>query len=208
MAGIGDDIKEVFGEVGVSFKIIRDSVDLSGEFLDSASNEQITKPFIREFFLEASLSFDTLVIDGDVIEFLPSGETGEKYLVMNKTAEIFENEVIGFAGVLYRSNVSGELLRPSGESAWDDSYRKKTEFEVVRSVSFGLQTEPLFGGELEDVELGLINIEKHELYLPSRYGVKELDRYSPVSGEWYRVESIKTRRYKGVDVVVLGEDTR
>ena len=58
------------------------------------------------------------------------------------------------------------------------------------------------------MELGTIGIEKHEMYIPSIYYVQELDRFSPASGEYYRVESIKQRRFKGVDVVVLSEDTR
>ena len=35
-----------------------------------------------------------------------------------------------------------------------------------------------------------------------------MDRYEAVSGEFYRVETIKKRRYSGIDVVELGEDTR
>lgn len=206
--GIAADLKEVFEEVGISYKILRDSGDVSGEFLDFEPNEQITKPFIREYFLEVSLASDTEAIGGDVVEFLPSGETGDKYLLMNKTADIFENEIIKYDGVLYKVNVSGEILRSSGE-VWDDNYRKGYGFKVVKTTAYGLQVEPLFGGELEDnTDLALIGLEKHELYVPSSYGIQELDQYISNSGEYYRVESIKARRYKGVDVIILGEDTR
>jgi hypothetical protein len=70
-------------------------------------------------------------------------------------------------------------------------------------------TEPLFSGDLDtDEQLGLIGIKKDELYIPKSYGIQVLDRYQPVSGEYYQVESIKIRRFPGVDVAILGEDTR
>lgn len=207
--GLGTDIKEVFSEVGIAYNILR-SETISGEYLDWEPNSQVTKPFIREFFLECTFANDTKAVDGDVIQFMPSGEIygGDKYLIMNKTPDIFENEILAFAGVLYKCNVSGELLRPSGE-VWDRNYRKAPAFHIVSGEVHALFTEPLFGGELEtEEELSLLGIEKQDLYVPTSYGVQPLDRFIPASGEVYLVESIKKRRFKGVDVAVLSEDTR
>uniref|UniRef100_A0A6M3J720 Uncharacterized protein n=1 Tax=viral metagenome TaxID=1070528 RepID=A0A6M3J720_9ZZZZ len=213
MSGIATDIKSVYAEVGIKFDIVRDSGIISGEYLDWEPNQQVTKPFIREFFLECALAYDTDASEGEVIQFMPSGEVngGERYLLMNKTPDIFENEIIKYDGVLYKCNVSGELFRPSGEAEWDttQTYRKVTSFEQVREVAFALQSESLFGSDMDtNEELGLLGIEKHELYIPLSFGIQELDRYSPVSGEYYRVDSIKKRRFKGVDVCILSEDTR
>lgn len=209
MVGLGVDISEVLDEVGIGYDIVSSGEEQrSGEFLDAESNSQVTKPFIREFFLEVTFSADTLVTDGDVLQFRHSGDVySDRYMVMNKTSAVFENEITSYDGVLYKCNVSGELARPSGE-ARNSEYTKFNVFSPVNSEAFALQTEPLFGGELEDMELGVIGIEKHEMYIPTLYGIKELDRYSPSSGEYYKVESIKQRRFKGVDVVVLSEDTR
>lgn len=209
-SGLGDDIKEVFQEVGILFNINRTPV-LSGEYLDWEPNSQVTKPFIREFFLESTFAYDTLVVEGDVIQFMPSGEAaGDKYLVMNKTPSLFENEIIDHAGVLYKVNVSGELRRPSGEAEWStQTYHKVAQFTTIAAEVPALQTEPLFGGELEvEEELGLLGIEKQELYVPISYGIQALDRYHTASGEYYMVESVKKRRFKGIDVCVLSEDTR
>lgn len=209
MSLLGIDIKDVFSEVGISFNILR-TPTISGEFLDYEPNSQVTKPFIREFFLECTFPYDTDTIDGDVIQFMPSGEVngGDKYLVMNKTPDIFENQVISFAGVLYKSNVSGELLRPSGESGWDSNYKKVPRYNQISNNVHALFTEPLFGGELEqDEELALLGLEKQELYIPTSFGVQPFDRFIPTSGEMYRIESVKKRRFKGVDVCVLSEDT-
>jgi len=70
-------------------------------------------------------------------------------------------------------------------------------------------TEPLFGTdtEIED-ELGVMGIERSELYIPSSYGITELDRYQPYSGEYYMVKKVLERRFSGVDVCELIEDNR
>ena len=203
---IGPDIKEVYEEVGITFTLIRESGDVSGEYLHFHLNRQVTKPFIREFFLESFFAYDTDVQAGEVVKF---DTTEDAYLVMNKTPQLFENEIIQYHGVLYKCNVSGELQRPSGEDEWDSNYRKQTTFEVIKSNCYALQTEALYGHDIDtDEELGMIGVENHELYLPASVGVQQLDRYVPVSGEDYRVDTIKKRRYNAIDVVELSKETR
>jgi len=203
---LGEDIEEAIEDVGTAFTILRDSGDVTGEYLDFEINTQITKTFIREFFLEATLSYNTSAIAGDLIKF---DITENVYLVMNKTPELFENAIITNECTLYKANVSGELLRPSGE-AWDtQTYHKETQWNSIKSNCYALQTEALYGHDLDtDEELGLIGVENHELYIPHSTGVQKLDRYESVSDEYYRVETIKTRRYGNVDVIELGEDRR
>ncbi len=203
---IGDDIKETFEDVGTAYIVLRDIGNVSGEYLDYSINRQITKPFIREFFLEATLSYDSEVITGDTIRF---DTTSDVYLVMNKTPELFENAVVTNECTLYKTNVSGELLRPSGEAWATQTYRKEPQWQTVKSDCYALQTEALYGHDLDtDEELGLLGVENHELYIPHSVGLQVLDRFEPASGEYYRVETIKTRRYPNIDVAEMGEDTR
>ena len=202
----GQDIKEALADIGPTITIIRDSGNIAGEYVDYETNAQVTKPFIREFFLEAMVSFDTDLVPGDVLDI---DVIGERYLLMNKTPTIIEGEVGYYDSVFYKCNVSGELLRPSGEVRSAQTYHKTPVFTGERSVCYALLTEPLFSGDLETEEqLGLLGIHKEELYIPSSYGIQVLDRYQPVSGEYYVVESIKARRFAQIDVAILGEDTR
>lgn len=202
----GQDIKEALADIGPTITIIRDSGNIEGEYVDYDTNAQVTKPFIREFFLEAMVSYDTDLVPGDVLEIDP---TGVRYMLMNKTPEIVEGEIAFYNSVFYKCNVSGELLRPSGEVRSAQTYQKASVFASERSVCYALLTEPLFSGDLEtDEQLGLLGIHKEELYIPSSFGIKVLDRYQPVSGEYYVVESIKTRRFADIDVAILGEDNR
>lgn len=204
--GIGIDLREVLDEVGVGITILRSGGSVSGEYIDIEPNSQVTKPFIREYFLEATFPDDTSGIVGDIVEFNP---TRTRYLLMNKSPAIFENSIYGYDAVLYKCNVSGQLVRPSGEVWPSQTYHKTMEWEVIESECFGLQTEPLFGHDLEtEEEIGLLGIERHELYVPSSVGIQVHDRFEPVSGEFYRVETFRKRRFSNVDIVELAEDTR
>lgn len=203
---IGEDIKEVLEEIGSPFETLRDETLLSGEFLRYFENKQVTKPFIREFFLEAELAYDTQTIPGDVLS-IPTHES--KYIVMNKTPVELEGSVYKYSAVLHKSNVSGEILRPSGEADWPDAtYHKEIAWQSIKTSAYALLTEALFGNEVEEVAYGNLSMHSNELYIPSKYGIKVQDRYVAVSGEHYEVTSVRRRRYPSVDVCTVREDVR
>jgi hypothetical protein len=208
---LGADIKEVYTDVGAAYSATRIGPGVSGEletgYLDFELNRQVTKPFIREYFIEASLPYDTVSAVGDVIEFTADGR---KFLLMNLTPDLFENAVFEYQGVLYKCNIlAGKLERSSGED-WDtQTYHKEHVWDVIDDNIPALVTESLFGHSLEtDVELGMLGLERHELYISASYGIKPLDRFTPVSGEWYMITTVKRRRYDGIDVAELETDTR
>uniref|UniRef100_A0A6H1ZAI6 Uncharacterized protein n=1 Tax=viral metagenome TaxID=1070528 RepID=A0A6H1ZAI6_9ZZZZ len=203
--GIGADIKDIFADVGSAITIIRDSGTVTGEYLDSEINRQITKPFVANYFRNASFQYDTEIIAGDVIQFEVDDT---RHLVMSKRAEAFENEVVTWEGTLYLCNVSGELSRPTSTRSAQTYHREET-FEPVKSTCHALMTEALYGHDLEtDEELGLMGLENHELYIPASVGPQILDRYEGASGEYSMIATIKKRRYENVLVCGLEVDTR
>jgi hypothetical protein len=203
---IGPDIKEAIWDVGVFYDILLPVTLPDQEKLVYKGNAQATKPFIREFFLEATLSYDTLVIPGAVIKISTSAVP---YIIMNKTPSLFEDAVIENKVVLYKCNVSGELARISGEVGWNPSYKKTPVFEVIRASAYALQTEILAGSGIRtEQEIGAISTDRQDLYVPTYYDIKELDRYTPVSGENYMVKAVKKRLYDNVDVCELVPDRR
>lgn len=203
---IGPDIEEVLDEVGTSYKILRDSGDLTGEKTYFKANSQVTKPFIREFFLEAWFPYNTLAVGGDYVQFIT---TGDIYIVMNITPMMFEDSIIKYDVVLYKCNVVLDILRPYESDNWDSNYQKLTTWQMVKGQVYGLLTTPLYGHDLvTDEELGYLGLEVHELYLPESLRVQTLDRIRLTSTSYYRVETIKPRRYEGVDVFEVGEDSR
>jgi hypothetical protein len=202
---IGPDIKEAIVEVGTKYNIIRDAGDIPGEYLDFESNAQVTKPFIREFFLEGQLTYDSQVVAGDTIQFTT---TLKKYFIMNVTPEMFENTIISYQAVLYKTNEVVTIYRPS-EQRNVNTYLMETTWIPVETNRPILITAPLFGIDLEtDEQLGLIGLQIHEVFVPTNYDIQVLDRFHLSSGEYFRVEAIKKRRFEGVDVLEVGEDTR
>jgi len=204
---IGDDIKEVLEEVGAAYAIIRDSGDVSGEYGVYDLTSQATKPITLEHFRRGMLSYDTNAAAGDVIEFT---ETSERFMVMNKLPELFENAAIRYESIFYKCNVSsGEIIRPSGETWASDTYHKETQWEVIKNNCDAMQVAALYGNDLEtDQDLALLNLQKDEVYIPHSVGAQVMDRWQPASGEYYQVATIETRRFPGVDVLIVEEDHR
>ena len=203
--GIGDDIKSVFDDLGTQFTVLVGENAGSSEYFVYDLNRQVTKPFIREYFIEAELAYDTVANAGDVIQF----DDGRPFMIVNKTPDQFENTAIAQACVFYKCNVSGEVRRFTPSRSSQTHHKTRGSGEVVAATCYGLLTESLFGHELEtDEEIGQLGLERHEFYVPESYGVQIHDRIEMVSGEFLKVETIKKRRYAGVHVCDVGEDTR
>lgn len=168
---IGTDIKDVWAEVGISYTILRDGGNITGEYGDIDTNAQITKPFIREFFMEISLSFDTAIVAGDVLLM----SDGRKFLVMNKTPEVFEDSVYMVNAVLYKVNCAGNIFRLSSSRT---DYQMVPVWTVIKRSCNALLTESFFGNDLDvDEPIGNLARESQDLYVPHNYGLRENDRF-------------------------------
>jgi len=206
---IGPDIKEAIVEVGLGYTIVRSAGNVTGEYLTAKPNEQVTKPFIRENFLEAQIPYDSVMVSGDVIEF---DTTNDRYLIMHFTPTLFENTVIRYESVLYKTNVKVSILRP-GQRRNNASYLMETYWDIIAEDADILLTTPLFGQDLEtDEQLGLLGMEVHEAWLPSSLGIQLLDRVRITSGtrvgDYWVVESLRKYRFESCDVVKLRVDQR
>ena len=206
---IGPDIKEAIVEVGLSYTIIRDAGNVEDNYLTAKPNAQVTKPFIREFFMEAQITYDSTLVAGDIIEF---DTTGDRFIIMHLTPTLFENTTIRYEAVLYKTNVKVDILRP-GERRNPNTYVAETYWDVIKTSVDLLLTTPLFGQDLEtEEELGMLGIESHEMWCPSLYGIQLLDRIRIVSGvgagNYWRSEAVRKYRFEACDVVKIGEDVR
>ena len=206
MSDVGDDILEALQDVGMSVVILRSGeVSPSSEKAVIKLNRQVTKPFTREFFREAQFAYNTAVVAGDTLRVT---QTNEVFVVTNKSPKGFEDEVISYEATLYKCNVQGTLRRQSGE-ARDANYRLAPVFVPVRHDCYALLTEGLFGhGIEEDEELARIGLENNECYMPGGYDPRLEDRFEPVSGEYYIVQSVKKRRFQNVYALEIKEDKR
>jgi len=199
-------IKQSLRHAGVAYTILRDDGDIAGEYMGARTTEQVTKPLTMEHFRVMDVPADTSLIAGDVVEF---DKTDERFLVMNLHPNVLANEIALYQGAIYKCNVlAGKVYRPSGE-VWGDTYHKQTQWGLVKEDVSAMHVAALYGARLEDdEELALLGLMKDEVYLPKSIGVKVLDRWQPFSGEFYMVKVIEPRRFPGVDVAVVEEDTR
>jgi hypothetical protein len=203
---IGLDIKKAFESVGTAYTIQHEgSSDQSGEFCVYELSQTLQRPFDREFVYSASLSYDSLAVEGDVLKF----DDGRHFLLTNKSPEQFNNESIIYETKLLKCNiVSGEVLRPSGE-LWDSqNYHKIPVWSLAKGTVSAILVE-VYGGSLDErTDFGEVTLNKLELYVSDQIGLQVMDRFQPVSGEYYKVDFLKNRIYPGITLAEVSEDTR
>jgi hypothetical protein len=207
--GLGPDIKGVYSELGTAVSIISRTPVITGERVIYELNAQATKPFIREHHLDSTFPYDTEVTVNDILEF---DVTGDHYLVMNKTPEMFENSIVEYSMVLYKCNLPAlsHIVRPI-EVRDPVSYDIIPGWHVVvDDPVYGLISDRIFGSEImqEDTGAGQFPIWRVDLYLPKSYGVKPLDRLIISETEYYKIETVENYYYPGVCTCLLVEDTR
>jgi hypothetical protein len=206
--GLGVDIKEVYSELGGIVSILNRIPIVEGQRVLYEINAQATKPFIREHHLDATLPYDTLITTNDAVRI---ETTGKIYMVMNKTPDMFENNIVEWNAVLYLCNmpITAHLLRPI-EVRDPSSYDMISGWHIVADAPvYGLLTDRIYGSGIDQTSgEGQFPIWRMDLYLPKYYGVKPLDRLVISSTEFYKIEDVEHNNYPGVDVALIVEDTR
>jgi len=207
MAGLGADLREVYDELGAITHIVNRTPVVTTERILYDLNAQVTKPFIREHFLDATLPYNTLITTDDVIYIV---STDKHYLVMNKTPELFEDGIVEWNAVLYSCNLVSTacILRPVEVRV---GYNMTASWSIVAEAPlYGLMSDRLFGSEIDQhtPSVGQEAVWRIDLYLPKYYDIKPLDRVYLTDNEYYKVESVQEYNYPGVCVVLLVEDTR
>lgn len=199
---LADDYKEVIAEIGEPATIIRSSGNIASQMIHAKVNAQVTKPFIREFFMEADLPSDSSIVAGDVFRLADN----RVFLVMNKTPKVFEAEIYCYTTVLYKCNATGVLFRPMQRKI---DHKAEIIWARIVDPCYALITESFYGHELEDKDpVGPVSKLAMDCYVSHSSGAQKGDRYFISATEYFQVESIMTRRYDSVDIALLGEDTR
>ena len=198
------DISDVIAEVGVGFTITRQGIELDGvEYFTYTPNSQVTKPFVREHFLEVAFKSDTAVKTGDTITV---GVSNDTYLVMNNTPDFFENEIIRHLAVLYKINAVADILRPQHTRiGYDTSFDFVVQYPSVPILIYA----PLFGNVLGvNADVGTYSSSAFDLYISADYAIEVGDRMQITNVEYYAVDVVIPRRFPNILVCGLSEDTR
>lgn len=205
--GLGEDIAEVY-DLGSSVTIVNRVPIITGGKILYDINTQSTKPFVQEHQLDATFPYNTVIVSGDVLNIM---ESGFNYMVMNKTPEMFEDEIVEWSVVLYKCNLPAttHILRPV--EVRNSQTKKMTEgWNIIYdSPIYGLLTDRIAGSALqEDSKAGQFLVWKLDLYVPKSYELKPLDRLIVHHNEFYKVDRKQGYSFPEVDVWMLVEDTR
>lgn len=201
---IGDDIKEVFAEVGCVCILVKPDGTEVSSFFDIEANPFHSTVFIRQNCYEAIFAYDLNVESGDIVRF-DNGST----LVMNMKPEYFENgHVVKNAYLIHCNTTTGVLSRKNTARV---EYRAKNDWgtpihENVTGLQFASTTDT--SKELVD-DYFHVEKENHHLYIPAHLDVKVGDRWqrSP-DGNPLEIQTITDRKYEGIHFCRLMLDER
>lgn len=204
MAGIGEDIKEVLGELGTPFTIYKpDGSVITGEYLDFEHYFEQSTEFIRQNVYAADLTFDTQVAFGDVLDI-----DGLWVIVMNLKPTKFEQELVIKNCFLIETNCLGHFSR-----------RSETLVNMEPDVTWTPTVQNVRALQLDDYRSPISSLgENNELptvqeilYVSKYDNIRIGDRWFPDSGntdEYYRIANFSDRVYQNLLRINLVKDTR
>jgi hypothetical protein len=200
----GSDVSDIIDDIGIPFTIFGTTAT---EKCITKINSQISKPFIREFFLEITTAYNTAVVPGNIIVF--DAPDGRYYLITANAFNKLGNEVMTTEIVGYKCNSFGELQR-NNEIGWNaQTYQHTNAWTTILDPCPALLSEVQFGAmsEIHDEDIGEIFTQELKLYLPHSIGIETNDRYI-VDGVNWQIGRIETHRFSGCDVCNVEVDSR
>lgn len=204
MTGIGPDISEVLDELGTRVHVIKhDGSDPIVEYIDYEVSIQANSPFLTQFMLDCTLTYDTQARPGDIIRFLDNNQD-HLLVVANKTR--FENAPVTYEGILYRCNVTGTLKRRV--EVRDANYNLTTDWsgEVANEPALLTGMVDNFGFDQE--VYGEFTREENNLHISNEVNAIVGDRFELDTGEKFEITMIAPRRLNNVSICRVTIDNR
>lgn len=199
---IGEDINGVLAEIGVSAEIIRTPTNIT-ENITCDAKENSNDPFSQHNYFDAMLGYNSSIVPGDVLKI-----NNMMFLVMNKTPETFESEIVQHVSILYKCNFVGILLAST-------EIKDQTTYEVT--LGWSVRKNNVVGLIYKDVRNTINDVNRStgkdlnfilNCIVPSSYDAQPLDRLFLSSSEYYRVQDIEKYQYPGIHVLTLVKDDR
>lgn len=203
MAGIGADIASVMEELGDTVTILRLGTT---EKVQLEVNAQASNAFLREFLVNASLSYITRIVQGDVVQTTD----GNKYVVIHKAADNFEGEVVEYISGLLKCNTPSTTQLMSPVTTLNSTTFAVTNYWNVKSTGINCLVHHNIRSALNNSEssTGKDTNFALECFIPASCNAEVLDRLKLSETEYFRVQSVEKYEYNGVHVLTLVEDER
>lgn len=217
---IGDDIAEVFNELGSKVEIRKAFTgETSEEYIDINYEVNHVYPWTSHYMMKCDLNYQTAAEPGDYITFKDDPDNETTHLLVALAKERFEQAVISKEGVLYMCNAFVEVQR-AVESDNDD-YDTEVAWNTIHSGEFAFVTGILDDQYVKQKAFGQISIDSNQLYMSraidlqvddrcivNLIGITEMSGEVYVSGESFKVDAIEFNHLPNVAVCKVSEDQR
>ena len=206
MVGLQDDLASVFEEIGTLVEIVG-SFPVVREYIDVEYNVQVSNPFIREHFIEGTLKAATNIQPGSILDFVGKNM---KYLIVNYSPELFEDQPVIISTTLYKCNTVATVKRQTSthrDPVTRQMVRPWTDiFTLPAPITSALRGSP---SDMNDYQPFLQYAVKEKIiYFPESYAPQVLDRVTLPNNENFKISNVEYYRFNGVVVCDLEEDTR
>jgi len=203
--GIGDDIAEVFKDVGTPVSVTKHGETKSfTEYIDYELAMDSSSPFAVQFTRNVTLSDNTKIAAGDIITF----DDGTQYLLVAKNQSRFEGSVVVWECIMYVCNVHVTIKeRKTGRNA---DYKMQTQWNLLTESEPALVTGQVAGKDVVSRDYGeFMSGVGMTLHISNNVSVKVgATCFIDETDEQYKITSIEPRRLDNCLMVGLDVETR
>lgn len=210
---VGDDIKEVFNELGPAVSVYKHAEDTShSEHIDYSFEVNRIYPHTSHYIIKALFVYDTVAAPGDLVSFVDDSEITDTFLLTSMMKERFEGNVISKEGVLFLCNSYIDVSRRT--ETRDDDYNLQTSWPNHVSDELVFFTGQIDDNKIQNKDFADFVIESNLLYVSGNIDIREDDRCTvkqsaeDVSGEVFQVTIVETNRLPNIKMCKVVEDTR
>lgn len=210
--GLGDDIAEVFGEVGSKIEVFKyETKSTHEEHIDTETKVAARSPYLSQAYLQGVFAYNTNADSGDLVTFIDDPDDMDYFLLVASIKERFAGELITKTGVLLRCNAEVQIKRRTENRT---NYNLTVDWPIIHSGEYAHFTGDLSSMEMDDQDFGWAIIDRNLLYLSGHLNVRNEDRCvimggtSAVSGEVYEIELVEDHKLRNIKICRLAEETR
>lgn len=198
---IGPDLEEVFDDLGTRLTIERFGEDPIEEKVDLEINNQASSPFLSQFMLSCTFSYNTQAQPGEVL----SDDQGTRYIIASFNPARFENAIIAYEAIIYRCNVYG-VLKERDESRSGVHYQ--ANWPVVQDDIYALLTGLPEDRTLSSEKYGEFSSFELNLHLSGNIDVQTGQRFELSNGDKLEILGVEPRRLNNLSICIVRKDSR
>jgi len=210
---VGDDIKEVFNELGPAVSVYKHAEDASySEHIDYSFEVNRIYPHTSHYIIKALFVYDTAAAPGDIVSFVDDSEITDSFLLVSMMKERFEGSVISKEGVMFLCNSYVDVSRRT--EIRDADYNLQVSWSTHVSGELAFFTGQLDDNQTYSKDYAEFSIDSNLLYVSGDIDIRKDDRCTvkqsleDVSGEVFKVTIVETNRLPNVKICKVIEDTR